>query len=225
MTCQRPDTGIMLTTKEYLMTIGIEMLTLNVEIFENRVDLPLCHRWETIRQLNPSNNTVPIGLRIFGIGMTVGIDLLWHTTTIIDHNSESMIARSQHLRKIKHLRCGDIVRHSNKFPIDIDLRGFSSLQHQINGFAFPLGRNLNSTAVPGTALVGIEAGKVCRLLCLTNEIAFFVGVSRSWQLYHLSHGIVCLYRTLTIQCELPRATQVNMFRLILCLHIQTEDSH
>ena len=64
-----------------------------------------------------------------------------------------------------------------------------------------------------------------RFFCLTNEIAFFVGISRSWQLNHLCHGIVCLYRTLTIQGELPRATQVNMFRLILCLHIQTEDSH
>ena len=41
MTCQRPDTGIVFTTKEDLMTVGIEVLTLNVEVLEVWMDLPL----------------------------------------------------------------------------------------------------------------------------------------------------------------------------------------
>ena len=34
VSCQWPDTGVVLTTQEDLMPIGIEMLTLDVEVFE-----------------------------------------------------------------------------------------------------------------------------------------------------------------------------------------------
>ena len=66
---------------------------------------------------------------------------------------------------------------------------------------------------------------MCRLLCFPDEIALFVGVCRSWQHYRLRHGIVCRHRTLTIQGELPGAAEVDVFRLILCLNVQAEDSH
>ena len=37
MSCQRPDTGVVLATQEDLVAIGIEMLALDVEISEVRM--------------------------------------------------------------------------------------------------------------------------------------------------------------------------------------------
>ena len=121
MTCQRPNAGIVFPPKENPMPIGIKVLTFNMEVLENRVDFPLHYRRKTIRQLYPANDTVPVGLSVFGIGMTIGIDLFWYTTAVVYHDREGMTTRRQHLREIEHLRRGDIVGTPDKLAVHINL--------------------------------------------------------------------------------------------------------
>ena len=64
-----------------------------------------------------------------------------------------------------------------------------------------------------------------RLLSFTDEIALFIRVGRSWQLYRLSHLLIRCHRMLTVESKLPSTAEVHALRLCLCLHRQTEGSH
>ena len=121
MTCQRPNASIVFSPEEYLMSIGIEVLTFNMEVLEIRMDFPLLCWRETIRQLNSADDSVPVGLGILGISMTVCIDLFRHTTAVIHHDCKGVTARCQHLREIEHLWRGDIVGTPDKLAVHIDL--------------------------------------------------------------------------------------------------------
>ena len=121
MSCQGPHTGIMSATQEDLMPIGKEMLPLDVEVLKVRMYLlgSLCSM-KFCRKFDFTDDSVPIGLGILCIGMTVGIDLFWYATAIIHHNTQLMLTWFQHFREIKHLRGRDVVRCTNQFAVDID---------------------------------------------------------------------------------------------------------
>ena len=87
------------------MPIGKEMLALDVEIAEVRMN----RFWRYSRQrllggeIYLAYYTIPVGLRILGIGMTAGIQLFWHATAIINHDRQHMSARAQFCSNLKHL--------------------------------------------------------------------------------------------------------------------------
>ena len=111
VSCQGPHTGIVSATQKYLVTIGIEMLPLDVEVLEVGMYLlgSLCYA-QFGRKFDFTDDAIPVGLGILRIGMTVGIDLFWHTTSVIHHDSQLVLAWFYRFREIEHLRGGDVIR-------------------------------------------------------------------------------------------------------------------
>ena len=111
VSCQGPHTGIMSATQENRMAIGIEMLPLDVEVLEVGMYLlgSLCYA-QFGRKFDFTDDAIPVGLGILRIGMTVGIDLFWHTTSVIHHDSQLVLARFYRFREIEHLMGGDVIR-------------------------------------------------------------------------------------------------------------------
>ena len=99
MSCERPYAGIVFAPQEYLVAIGIEVLPLDVEVLEVRVDFcVLIHRFCLMRinrQFHSSDDTVPVSLGVLGIGVTVGIDLFRHSAAVIHHDGELVLARGE----------------------------------------------------------------------------------------------------------------------------------
>ena len=106
MACKRPHTCIVLASQKNRMSIGKEMLALDMEIAEVRMNR--FWRYSRLRLLSGeiylAYYTIPIGLRILSIGMATGIQLFWHATTIINHHRQHMSARAQFCSNLKHLR-------------------------------------------------------------------------------------------------------------------------
>ena len=98
MSCKWPDAGIVLTTKEDLVAIGVEVLTFDVEILEVGVDVFrfLCCA-QFCRKFDSSDDSVPVGLGVFCIGMTTGIELFGHAAAVIYHNGELVFTWSEEL--------------------------------------------------------------------------------------------------------------------------------
>ena len=63
------------------------------------------------------------------------------------------------------------------------------------------------------------------LFAFSGEIALFVCISSTWKLDGFCQDRIRLDIPFAIQSELPGTAQVHMFRLILCLNTQAEDSH
>ena len=89
------------------MAIGIEVLTFDLEIAEVGMN-----RFGGCRSLRLSggeedlaDDTVPVGLRIFGIGMTAGRELLGYAAAVIDHDGEGMTTGLDCCRETEHLGC------------------------------------------------------------------------------------------------------------------------
>ena len=114
MTRQRPYAGIMLAAQEN--TVALSVVEMAIADYEGGIpgpiDLscPICPIG-LIGPIGPTNsprtlyvhqpdNAVPVGLCIFRIGMTAGIELFWHTTTIIYKDSECMQTWSQRVQLV-----------------------------------------------------------------------------------------------------------------------------
>ena len=69
--------------------------------------------------------------------MTAGIELLWHPTTVINHNGQLMLARFEGFWQSENLRRGDIIRCAYELSVDIDLRWFRAFQEEVNWLSFP----------------------------------------------------------------------------------------
>ena len=81
------------------MPIGIKVLFLNMEVAKIRVYLRCGVMFQTIcSHFNFSDDAVPVGLGVFGIGMATCIQLLRHTATIIDHDGQFVLAGGEYRR-------------------------------------------------------------------------------------------------------------------------------
>ena len=59
-------------------------------------------------------------------------------------------------------------------------------------------------------------------LTFRDEIAFFVGIGGSWQLYCLCHDVVGLHLFLAVQRKLPRAAEVDGLTVVGSITTETE---
>ena len=99
MTSEWPNTGIVLASQKDFVAIGIEVLTLDVEVLKNGEHLFHWWRWgQSIQEFYLSNDAIPVGLRIFRIGMTTGVELFRYTTRIIHHDGELVLTWFEHFR-------------------------------------------------------------------------------------------------------------------------------
>ena len=152
------------------------------------------------------DNTVPVGLGVFGVGVAVGIDLLWHAAAVIHHDGQLVRAGGKKLREVEHLRRGDVVRAPCELCIDIDLRRLGTLKEEIDRLAFPVGRYLYAALVPGATLIGIDAGEMggdithhrTPITHHLKPITLLIRICRSRQLDSLSQDIVRVYKVLAV---------------------------
>ena len=185
-----PNSSIMLATEKYRMTIGIEMCSLDTEVPEAREHLAsilsgltLYHtrfQFLTSFQLyllqgNFSDDSIPVGLCILRIGMAGAIHLLRHTTRIIHHNIQLMLAGFQ-FRQDVSLRSGDKVAGIHKVSIHIHPSRLRTLQEKLHRRLLPLLRNLDGARISRLALVGIEASKMRGLGGITRCKSQVIGV-------------------------------------------------
>ena len=75
-------------SQKQFVSVGIEVLPLYLKILEVGMHrfLGLYVGSSLLLQHDASDNAVPVGLRIFGVGMTAGIELLRHSATVVNHN-------------------------------------------------------------------------------------------------------------------------------------------
>ena len=85
--------------------ICIKMTSVGMEIPQRGMDTVNGSYGERLsRQQDFTDNPVPVGLGVFGVGMTAGVDLLRDATAIVDHNIDNMPTRLQPVAKTIFLR-------------------------------------------------------------------------------------------------------------------------
>src|SRR5574344_1490536 len=108
MSCQWPYTGIVLSAEEHHPAIGIEVMSVCMEVAETVTDSTLWTVDGCCLDCNLSDDAVPVGLCILRIGMTAGIDLRRHPTAVVHDDGEMMSACLQ-LRQCISLWGGYII--------------------------------------------------------------------------------------------------------------------
>ena len=109
MTSDRPNARIVSATKEYLVTVGIEVLTLNVEVIERTMLNAFLAAEVTNVQAYLANYSVPVCLSVLSVGMAAVVNLVGHSASIVHHNRYGVASRSEPLLQVELLRGGYVV--------------------------------------------------------------------------------------------------------------------
>ena len=151
-----------------LLRVGVQIEFLNTQL------RPCLH-------VDATDNAIPIGLRVFGIGMGVAEQLRRDGFAVVHRYGNGVTTWPQPWSEVKGLCGADVVTLTCLDAIDIDCGGLGALQHQHHLPFLPLFGDGDFATVPCLAHICVQTCQVCGDSGVARGVALQIGVGGAGQ--------------------------------------------
>ena len=157
--------------------------------------------------------------------MAGAVNLLWHTSSIIHHDFQEMLARLHLLWQKIALRSRDEVAGIHQFSIHIHPCRSGTLQEEFYRLLLPVLRDIDGSGISCSSFIGIESRKMrCfhRIFRSESQMVRIDGTGKNGTLHLTLRGTLTLGESATAlsQLHIPFTSERNA----LCLQAQTYQS-